>query len=336
MLKTRITGEIEAIALQILRENPGAVVRHRLLRDVLRLDSTDSELQKAREDLDNSRQVQLLAREQRQDGSWGPFHSRDSRSKQKTITTEIGVERALALGLDAFHPILVRAADYILAVMSGRLEYPDRHEKNDRWPTGMRLFLAATLSLSHPDRPVLEKDRSLWLEIAGRAFRSGKYDPEDEIEAHAELTGATVKESYLVLGNRYALTILGSEEGLLSVDLERALLSWLWERPEGILYLNACLGAVPPPRSASHLDRWLASHELLAQRFPHWVEYAQDALSWLWNRRNEDGLWDFGPRPPTLRYFPFSDDWRTPQNRIFDWTTRILVLFTKTAQSNES
>ena len=321
--------EVEAIASRVLDENPGEVVRLRLLREGLNLDPSDPALIQARQELSKSQQIRMLVGEQQTDGSWGQFHSRDSTSKQKIITTEVGVERALALGLDAAHPALSNAARYIINVMEGRLEFPDRHEKNDRWSLGMRLFLASTFSRIHPHHAALEQDRRLWLEITQRTFQSGNYDAADEIRAHAALTGARVKDSNLVLDNRYTFNILGSVEGMLSTELERILLGWLWNRPEGIMYLGVPLNEDPPVHAPGQFDRWLASLEMLARLFPQWIHVAGDALDWIWSQKNEEGYWDFGPRPNYLSYMPLSDNWRKQNNRVFDWTTRILVLLAR-------
>ena len=317
---------IETIAARLLEQEPGPVVRCRLLRDVLRRPANDTELEQAKANLVQSRRVHELADEQWKDGGWGAFHSRSTKVKQKIASTEVGVERALALGLDATHPILHKATQYLLAIMQGKLAFPDYHEKNDRWQTGMRLFLASTLSLIQPGHPILDEDRQLWLEIARRTFQSGRYSAEDEIQAHAELTGATVKDSYLMLRSRYQLNILGSVPGLLPRQLELALLEWLWNRPDGIGYLCVPLNRTPPLGKPDPFDRWLASLALLARLFPSWVNFSQEAIEWLWAQRNEQGFWDFGPRPSSLSYFPLSDSWRTKQARSFDWTTRILAL----------
>jgi hypothetical protein len=318
--------QLEHTALAILARDPEPVVRYRLLRDVLRRPAGDPDLEQARAALGTSPCVQELAAEQRADGSWGPFHSQDTRLKQKVLTTEQGIDRALALGLDAAHPILHRAGAYIAAVIAGRLPFPDRPEKNDRWPVGQRLFLAATLSLVEPDHPLLHPDRALWLEIAARAFRSGAYSPADEAQAHAELTGVTFQDSYLVLGNRYQLALLGSVPGTLPSPLETALLAWLWQRPHGIGYLTVPLSGPPPHGQPGQFDHWLASHELLARLFPAWTDFAGEAVAWLWAHRDEQGWWGFGPRPASLSNLPLSSSWRTAHNRRFDWTTRVLAL----------
>ena len=319
---------IETKAYRILEQSPDIVVRYRLLRDVLAKPADNVQLCQAKENLQNSLNVQILANEQWADGGWGAFHSRSTRLKQKIPSTEVGVERALALGLDATHPILEQTTRYLLSIINGEIPFPDYHEKNNRWQTGMRLFLASTLSLIHPNHPVLDKDRELWFSIAEMTFQSGMYSEKDEIEAHARFTGATVKDSYLVLNNRYQLNILGSIPGTLPVELEKALLRWLWERPDGIGYLEIPLNR-EPPSTPSQIDHWLASLELLARCFPLWVNFAQGSIDWLWNQQNEQGYWDFGTKPSSISNFPLSDSWRKKENRVFDWTTRVLTLLKK-------
>jgi len=113
---------------------------------VLRRPDDDPELKWAKGRLGLSLCVQELEGEQWEDGGWGAFHSRSTRLKQKIASTEVGVERALALGLDRSHPVLEKASAYIIDIMEGRRAFPDHHERNDRWETGMRLFLASTLA----------------------------------------------------------------------------------------------------------------------------------------------------------------------------------------------
>ena len=319
---------IEETALKILEQAPGVVVRYRLLLDVLKKPPDCPEVQQAKENLKHSKCIQELAKEQRAEGGWGAFHSRSTLLKQTIPSTEVGVERALSLGLDASHPILHKASVYILGIMQGDILFPDYHEKNDRWQTGMRLFLASTLSLVHPNHPALNYDRGLWHKIARKTFQSGKYSEQDEINAHAELTGATVQDSYLVINNRYQLNILGSIPGMLSEELEVALLQWLCERPDGIGYLEIALNQTPPTKTGP-FDRWLTSLEMLSRLFPLWVRFTQPSIEWLWKRRDEQGYWDFGARPGSIAFLPLSDNWRFKKDRLFDWTTRILILLRK-------
>lgn len=316
---------VHETARRILIQGADPVVRLRLLRDVLRQGPDSPEVMQARNDLLQSRWMRALEREQWSDGSWGRLHSQDTSAKQAIPTTEAGVARALALGLDAAHPVLDRASRYLAGVLEGTAPYRDRPEKNDRWPTGVRLFAAATLAEIEPGHPVLDDVWHLWAAIARRTFATGAYDLQAEILAHRELTGATVKDSYLVLRSRYQLALLSARPAALPPDLEAALLHWVWQRDDGIGYLDVAVHRPPHNLKPGPLDRWLASLELLS-RFASWRGLAQGAIGWLWQQRTPEGLWDLGPKAANSTALPLSESWRRQAPRQFDWTTRVLVL----------
>ncbi|KPJ62850.1 hypothetical protein AMK68_04450 [candidate division KD3-62 bacterium DG_56] len=128
-------AQIEELGTRILGEQPDPVVRFRVLRDVLQKPSRDPELASARGQVTESHWVAELREEQRPDGSWGRFHSADTRAKRRIPTTEAGVPRALALGLNGSHPVLAAAAKYVADVLTGARDFPDPAEKNERWRT---------------------------------------------------------------------------------------------------------------------------------------------------------------------------------------------------------
>ncbi len=312
-------------AERILNEDPSPVVRIRLLRDVLRRPDDSQELVQAQQGLVQSRWAQELECEQWEDGSWGRLHSKDYRANQKIPTTEAGVERAIALGLDPTHPVLQKASCYLADVLESKVQPRDRAEKNDRWPTGVRLFAAATLAQIQPALTMLADAWNLWASIARRTFASGSYDADAEIHAHRELTGASVKDSYLVIDNKYALTLLGSRADALPPKIEAALLHWIWHKRNGIRYLGEEMSRPPCRVKAGPCDRWFASHELLS-RFPSWRVLAPEVIQWLWDQRTPEGLWDLGARSAFSATLSLSESWRKRNARQFDWTTRVLVL----------
>ncbi len=318
---------LTSIAERLLEAGPGPAVRLLLLRDVLHRPPADPDLQHAQQELEGSRWVRQLADEQRPDGSWSRLHSQDTAAPQTTTTTEFAVERALALGLPPTHPMLRRAAAHLTQVLrTGRC--PDPPERNDRWATGVQLFAAGTLALLQPRSSALDPAWNLWLEIATQTLAGGRYDPAAEIEVHRQLTGATVKDSYLALGNKYQLALLSARPEALPPTLARALLAHVTGRPGGMGYLSEPLFRPPPPRQSSRADRWLSSWELLA-RFPAWRETAGEAMRWLWEQQWPDGTWDFGPRPARSIVVPLSDSWRKPGSGRHDWTARILALLAR-------
>jgi hypothetical protein len=309
---------------RILQENCDPVVRFRLLRDVLRVPRTSDALTRARREMLQSQWIIELKNEQREDGSWGRFHSA-MKTKNRIWTTEAAVERGLALGLEASDRILCSAIGYLSNLFKGSVEFPDPAERNDRWTTGKQLFAAATLARICPTLPVLDKTWKLWNTIAQLTFVSGEYDPEAETRAHRMLTGASVKDSYLVLNGRYQLTLLGSRAAELPRTLESALVNWVWHKADGVGYLEIPLANPPHRFTAGMLDRLFTSLEILS-RFPSWHRHAENMIDWIWTQRDSEGLWDFGSRASMSVYFPLSESWRKSKSRKQDWSTRVLTL----------
>ncbi|MBI5841381.1 MAG: hypothetical protein HZB19_14890 [Chloroflexi bacterium] len=319
---------IRDTANQILDADPDPAIRLRLLRDVLHSSPKDPQLIQAKTDLDKSRWVIQLKSEQRQDGSWGRFHSEDTKHRQSIPTTEFGVEHAQALGLDESHPIVDKVINYLARLIEVQIDFPDPPENNDRWPTGTKLFTASTLARIKPEHPALNESLKLWSAIAEKTFSSGMYNPEAEIEAHLQLTGASVKNSYLRLHGKYQIALLSSRPNLLSHKTETSLLNWLWRRDTGMGYLEMPLTPLPRGSSSSQIERWFTSLEIVS-RFSGWCERGKDIIQWLWNQHGGDGLWDFGPKASHTTFMPLSENWQKKSTRRFDWTTRTLLLLEK-------
>jgi len=312
------------------------VVRLLLLRDVLALPEASPELKDARASASTSVHVRRLQAAQLPDGSWGPFHSMRSAQRARVPTTEAGVTRALALGLEDTHPVLRRAGDYIERILANAEPFPDRAEVNARWPIGTTLFAAGTLARFRPASALLAEPRSYWTEVATATFASGRHDPEAELACHRSLSGLNIRElRYLELGNAYALALLGSCPGLMAENVERAYCRWLWTRcvpHPGPGYLQVDLDHLPPPHKPGLWDRWLAAQQLMAS-LPTWARLADSVLGELVAVVRSDGLWDFGPRPPGSPRLPLSESWRTKGVRAHDWTVRVLGLAARLIRS---
>jgi hypothetical protein len=318
-------ARVEAIADHLLAEHPEPVLQVRLLRDVLRRHCGDSEAPNSWQVLNQSRGVRHLVNAQRPDGSWGRFHSADVSARQTVPTTEFGVERGLALGLDASHAILAKAATYISGILQGTTSFPDPPERNPRWSLGVQLFASATLARINPTLSVLNSQNELWRSIALEAFATDEYDAVAEAGAHRARTGLIGDLRYLTLDSKYHAALLGARASLLPPRVQRAYLRWLWQKPDGLGYKRVALHPPPAHAQASAFELWLSSLELLTP-FAGWHDFAKPAVDWLWTQRTDNGCWDFGPRSPSSAFFPLADNWRLRRARQVDWTTRILLL----------
>jgi hypothetical protein len=328
--RVRMRNGIERLAQALLANDPDVNVRLRLLAEVLRETDGSPALRVARRAAAGSRWVRLLSAEQRADGGWGRFHSCDTRAGQKTPTTEFAVARAVSLGLDVSHPMLLRAVAYLSRLLAGRLRFPDPPEKSDSWPTGVQMYAGATLARIDPQNAALDEVWRLWAEILRRTFAAGRHDAATELRAHRELTGRSGALNWLRLNNRYAVALLGARAWALPGSAERAYTRWLWEHPAGLGYLGVPLCRPPERRSPFVYDAWFTSQELLSI-FPSWRKLACPLVHWLRDKCNDAGLWDFGARWTGSACFPLSDSWRSRRARVHDWSTRVLCLLARYA-----
>jgi len=309
--------QIESLGGRLLEGQPNAIVCYRLLRDVLCLTPGCTDLETARLQMLSHPWVAELAREQHSDGTWGRFHSMDSTVKARFPTSEVAIRRALALGLDKDAPVLVRAVEFLRKVLEGKAAWSDRVEKSEGWPIGMEAITAATLAQVDLSHPAILPAWEYWVGIALRSFSKGAYDQSAEWKAHKNVHGVGIR----YLRSRYVLTLLGSRSADLPPALDRQIVDWIWNDPQGIGYLGADL---QHPK-LFHVFHWLESLEILSH-FQSSHALVGGALPWLWEQRKTDGLWDFGAKLSKSFYFPLSDDWRKTGNRSVDHSTRVLAL----------
>jgi hypothetical protein len=315
-------------ALRVLDESPAAPVRVRLLRDVLGRQPGDRELDAAVEALDESPHVKILAQEQRTDGSWGRFHSKDYSAKQKIGRTEQGVQRAIELGLPRSHPVLRKVQPYLEAVLDGRVRIPDRAEKHENWPTGVAMFAGAMLAAFAPEARALDQTWEFWSGVLRRSFATGRHDLDAELRAHRQLLGRSGQCGWMRLRSKYPVMILGSRVARLPPATEAAYVQYLWEEcPRGLVYLNVPLNRDPQKLRGWSLHGWLRLLELLSA-FASSRPRAQFAVERLLSARNRDGLWDFGVQPSCPR---LSDNYRKKGRIAHDWTTRVVCLLSRYA-----
>ncbi len=187
------------------------------------------------------------------------------------------------------------------------------------------MFVSATLAIIDPQHPLVQSVADKWCHIAEAAFASGCYDPEAEWRAHCRLTGATtMRNSYLVLNNRYALTLLGCAQPGLKEKTERGLLHWIWQHPRGIGYLDVPLHIPISQHHPRTLGRWFTSHWILSL-FTGWREKIRPDIDALWSMQMSDGFWDFGAKASQYN-FHLSENWRKANNHLIDQSIRVLLL----------
>ena len=248
------------------------------------------------------------------DGSFETIHGSSGTCAEQVVA------RMVHIGLPSRHPAVEEIAGALAAVLAGG-PYRDQPEPNDRWATGIRLFAACSLAWLRPGHRYVKREQRLWSRVARTAFASGRFNANDEIEAHRRITGASVENQYLRLHNKYSAFLLSNARHL-EPAVRRRYFEWLWGQPH-LLYLFTSPSSTIT-RAGRHAGAWFSTQEWLS-RFPEWPRAFRPHARMLARLQRKDGTWDFGARP-SGNAFPLSSSWRRRRSRSIDWSIRTLRL----------
>jgi hypothetical protein len=327
--------EILAISNKILQMGPDPIPRYLVLRELNQIGVSDSELQGAKRALFNARWVQELHETQWADGTWGRFHTQDTKAKQAIPTTEIGIDLALAYGLNKHDALLAKTVTFIEDHIAGKESWRDRAEKHDDpnlWQVLTPFISAANLALIDDDHEMLGYFVNSWVEIVMAAFQSGTYDRQAEIDMFNEGLKLHTKNPP-AFHNKYPLILLSSKISRLDPQLEGRILDHILSRPDGVYYLYDGLLSQMPAVSERKFYYWLAT-QLILSRFPGWFHFIEPYLIEMLSQHSKDGLWSFSERVPRRPYspLPLSESWYRKANKCIDCSVLILKLLSHYCQ----
>ncbi|MGI6359079.1 MAG: hypothetical protein ACOX2K_10400 [Bacillota bacterium] len=271
-------------------------------------------------DYRNSKWAKELLALQREDGSWGYFHSLSEPGKSSP-TTEQALRRLAVLGYRMQDEPIQRCVAYMHECLRGIRQTPDRREKLHDWDIFTRLMLATWIRRFTDEIAAANSVAATWAGIISAAFVSGQYRHSDYVAAYADAFGEAPR------GGRLVDFVSFYQVSLISPCLDRAIEPLVFQHilshPEGIYYIYGRPLSEPPPSFQSKLaSRYLAAAELLAA-YPSAKGRLGFVVAWLQANRNASGRWDMGSAAKDGIYFPLSDSWRQPAAREADCTYRI-------------
>ena len=255
---------------------------------------------------------------QKEDGSWGWFHSL-SQFSDSPVTTEQALKRLEGLGYTMQDVCIQRAVTYMEDCLAGRRLLPDRAEKVSDWQVFSSLMIATWLRRFVPDHPQAMQVAKKWAEVITQVFADGIYDHQRYIQAYK----AVLNPQYGRINGFMTFYPVSLLCGCLDEQTEKALCSYALDHPQGIYYIyERNLRDLPARFESRETSRWLAAIELMA-RYPAARFMLDLAVEWLEQNRNAEGRWDMGKEAKDGMYLPLSDDWRRKETRIADCTARI-------------
>ena len=272
-----------------------------------------------------SKWYQQLAVEQRDNGSWGRFHTQDTKApgKQHFVTTELALRRARELSLDRNDPLIKKSIALMERYLCDEETWPDTTEKHFGFLIAFKTLIAANLAIFDPLHPLLQNKRQICAANLAKAFAGGHVD-----ETIWEQENRRSNDILLRLFTVYPIWLLQNNP-FLPDDLQRLFLTWIWHRQEGIYYINNIASSSTRSLEDKYFGGWLAGLENLAEfsLFPEFM--AQGNAAHLLHEIHRLMAGDVTLPPVTPIFGHYAEKWTGKNARQNDLILRILRILVK-------
>lgn len=294
--------------------SPCAAVRYRIKRMLGQ--EIDPELF---DEFYNSKWVELLKKNQLDDGGYGRFHSRDSKVRQKYPTTEHAVDSMKMLDIRRGNPLVDKLCDYMEKILMKEVEWPDGFERNIWYRPAQPLFTASMLSIFGSDRREYIEVFDCWHTILKEAFADGEYNRDRTNKISKEILGCDIDGSYIGLNSIYPIELFSNMQAKISGELKQNYLKWLHHSGKLICYTGVVLN-----RGFNNDFSGLYKVYFILSSFSCFKTEFEEEMGCLLEKRDRDGFWNFGKDFACQK---LSDDWRSQDRMNIDHTILALLLF---------
>ena len=137
-------------------------------------------------DYKDSKWAAVIIALQKDDGSWGYFHSLAYPIKSNPITTEQAIRRLEILGYTIKDEPIMKAVAYLHDCLVGKKTIPDRREKLHNWEVFTSLMFSTWIRRFTTDDEAANATGKKWAEIISYAFANGVYDHDRYVEVYRE------------------------------------------------------------------------------------------------------------------------------------------------------
>ena len=129
-------------------------------------------------DYKNGKWAKKIIDLQKDDGSWGYFHSLSLPTPQQPMTTEQAIGRLRLLGFTKDDAVIKKAISYMHDCLAEKNVMPDRREKQGDWDVFMNLMLATWIRRFTRNDVLANEVAKKWHHIVEVSFSNGKYNPD--------------------------------------------------------------------------------------------------------------------------------------------------------------
>jgi len=185
--------------------------------------------------------IKKLADEQHSDGSYGRFHTMNSKLKQSIPTTQAAVWLMYDNSLTRDNEICNKTCLYMEHLLNNLSQWPDAWEGNKWFKYAVPLFIASSLALFGSEDKKYREVCNIWINILVKAFEVGDYSKE-KINATSKVSlGVEIDGSYIGLHSLNNIALYAYNIDYIPVEIQRAYIKWLHNYDRVIAYTNTRL-----------------------------------------------------------------------------------------------
>ena len=230
------------------------------------------------------RLTKKLLDEQRPDGSFGRFHTMDSKLKQKIPTTQAAAWLMHENSFTRDNDMCNKMCHYMERLINDLSQWPDAWEKNKWFKPAVPLFIASTLALFGSEDEGYIGVCDLWIELLIVAFEAGSYSPDKTNAQSNRSLGVEIDGSYLGLHSLNHLALYACNTRKIPAAVQRSYLKWLHHFDGTIAYTNTRLDTFPASGADTRVLTLLSKFEGFGEEFPEAIlfgaqENCLDSLS---------------------------------------------------------
>ena len=182
--------------------------------------------------------IKILMDEQYQDGSFGRFHTMDSKLKQKIPTTEAAAWLMYENFITRQVDVCNKTCLYMERLLDDTRNWPDSWEKNKYFKSAVPLFIASKLALFTSETNEYKRVLNTWISILISAFQTNQYSAHRANEISKQLLGVEIDKTYIGLHSLNCLALFALNTDKIPIPIQKAYLQWLHNFDGKITYTD--------------------------------------------------------------------------------------------------
>jgi hypothetical protein len=260
---------------------------------------------------------------QKQDGSWGYFHTLSKPTPRQPLTTEQALRRLEILGYTINDKPIQKTIKYLQNCLIGKENIPDRSEKQLDWGKFRDLMISTWIKRFIPDDKRTNDLSKKWAEIVNGSFVNNEFSQNNFDFLFYKILCYDKTKKAIRFMTFYPISLVANN---LSKDIEPIFLKHILNYDKGITYYNYAkpLNILPQHFESKESSAYIREIELLTgYKNNKCKEQLLFVKEWIQNNKIDDNKWDMGKDSKDGIYFPLSDSWKLKEDRIRDCSYRI-------------